>query len=72
MAAFWRFARAAGVARKTKRAAARQGNHPDQPRRYHLFFGGAGLFWSAHLYGMAGAQGGTAEPGSYGGWYFFV
>jgi succinate-acetate transporter protein len=37
-----------------------------------IFFGGAGFFWSAHLYGMAGAQGGAAEPGSYGGWYFFV
>ncbi len=37
-----------------------------------IFFGGAGLFWSAHLYGMAAAPGGAAEPGSYGGWYFFV
>ena len=37
-----------------------------------IFFGGAGLFWSAHLYGMVGAQGGAAEPGSYAGWYFFV
>ena len=37
-----------------------------------IFFGGAGLFWSAHLYGMASALGGAAEPGSYGGWYFFV
>jgi hypothetical protein len=37
-----------------------------------IFFGGAGLFWSAHLYGMAGEAGGAPEPGSYGGWYFFV
>ncbi len=37
-----------------------------------IFFGGAGLFWSAHLYGMAGEVGAAPEPGSYGGWYFFV
>lgn len=37
-----------------------------------IFFGGAGLFWSGHLYGMAVAPGSPAEPGSYGGWYFFV
>lgn len=37
-----------------------------------IFFGGGALFWSAHLYGMTGAPGDAAEPGSYGGWYFFV
>jgi hypothetical protein len=37
-----------------------------------IFFGGAGLFWSGHLYGVAGEAGGAPEPGSYGGWYFFV
>jgi hypothetical protein len=37
-----------------------------------IFFGGAGLFWSAHLYGMTAEPGGAPEPGSYGGWYFFV
>lgn len=37
-----------------------------------IFFGGAGLFWSTYVYGLTGAQGGTPEPGSYTGWYWFV
>lgn len=37
-----------------------------------IFFGGAGLFWSARLHGVAGESSGAAEPGSYVGWYFFV
>lgn len=33
-----------------------------------IFFGGSGLFWSAHLSMIAA----TNDPGSYVGWYFFV
>lgn len=33
-----------------------------------IFFGGSGLFWSAHLSMITPAD----DPGSYFGWYFFV
>jgi uncharacterized protein len=37
-----------------------------------IFFGGAGLFWSGHVYRTASMAGGTADPGHYSGWYFFI
>jgi succinate-acetate transporter protein len=37
-----------------------------------IFFGGAGLFWSTHVY-LSTTNGVTAmEPGSYAGWFLFV
>jgi uncharacterized protein len=32
-----------------------------------IFFGGAGLFWSGHIYRTA-----APDPGHYSGWYFFI
>jgi succinate-acetate transporter protein len=39
-----------------------------------IFFGGAGLFWSAHefLMGTAVAAGGPPESTRYTGWYWFI
>lgn len=35
-----------------------------------IFFGGAGLFWSGHVYLTSASS--TADPGHYSGWYFFI
>ena len=35
-----------------------------------IFFGGAGLFWSGHVY--LSSLSGEADPGRYSGWYFFI
>jgi uncharacterized protein len=37
-----------------------------------IFFGGAGLFWTGHLYRIASTTAGAADPGHYSGWYFFI
>jgi hypothetical protein len=37
-----------------------------------IFFGGAGLFWSGHVYRTALTATGVADPGHYSGWYFFI
>jgi uncharacterized protein len=37
-----------------------------------IFFGGAGLFWSDHVYHQGLSVTTAADPGSYVGWYFFV
>lgn len=37
-----------------------------------IFFGGAGLFWSSHIYRTAAIPAAGADPGHYAGWYFFI
>jgi succinate-acetate transporter protein len=38
-----------------------------------IFFGGAGLFWSGHVYlRTLAASSGSVDPGYYAGWYWFV
>jgi succinate-acetate transporter protein len=35
-----------------------------------IFFGGAGLFWSGHVYLSSSSS--APDPGHYSGWYFFI
>jgi uncharacterized protein len=37
-----------------------------------IFFGGAGLFWSGHVYRTALTATSAADPGHYSAWYFFI
>lgn len=37
-----------------------------------IFFGGAGLFWSEHVYLSALNAAGTQDPAHYTGWYLFI
>lgn len=37
-----------------------------------IFFGGAGLFWSGHVYLTASASAEAVDPGHFSGWYFFI